>query len=263
MGFVVFWWACIKRAFSVSLTATDKIDLWANIGSGAAALIGYQFAYQRSWPEIIFIAAVAAFFFRLLIVAPYQLWREKNAELGRGLAHAVALEVRLQPKIGIELPADAPREFPTMISNPDGQQFPGPPQKWVQFDVRSLTDVPLQGCEARLLSAYRISNEERRSILSEPLWCAWSNYPEREARRIVIASGITQSANIAALADTIYAQVLPSKFEFSDPLRQPGSYLFEIAVSAENVITEKRKIMMTWDGTYSGLTVKMVENVLS
>lgn len=81
MGFFRFWLECARRAARVSLRQTDRLDLFVSVGvTGIAAMLGWQIDWNIPWPVVVLCLLVAVFLGRLLLVAPYQMWRERNDE---------------------------------------------------------------------------------------------------------------------------------------------------------------------------------------
>jgi hypothetical protein len=196
-----------------------------------------------------------AFTVRTLKAAPQLYYQQKN----RADDAESKIEEQLKPKIDVFLDNGGVRLAETRVS--DRADAPrGPDTKWVQITVRGATELPLADCEVRLLTAERIADDGTAiaAILTEPVFCTWSNMPESENRRMTIPPRVPQSANLFMIANesTELATVTaPIKFGFRDEIKKAGKYRLRVAVSAKDCPTETRAYLFRWGGTYNEISL--------
>ncbi len=188
-------------------------------------------------------------------IAAYRVWAAERERVR-------VLEDRLSPKIDVYLDRDGVRTVETRIGLPPSEpQRRGPDSKWVQIIVMPATDAQLVDCEVRLLRAERINDDRTATvILTEPVFCTWSNMPAGTTR-MTIPSNVPQASNIFSANDgstELYMQTSPIKCEFRDQIQRPGTYRLKIGVSAQDCLTNVKTFLFRWS-SYNSISISMNE----
>jgi hypothetical protein len=255
--FLSFWRQCAGRAAHGNSPFANDWQWLIGYPIIAAVLwvLGFSYAEFSGRIEVTLttglVGVIAAGFVAFLVTwAARFLWRLLNApvlifyeEKERADTAQDELARRVARKITLFLDGDGVRMTRTqrIFPHPIPPQ-PGPDTKWPQVMVQSATDMPLVGCEARLIRAERIGNDGTTTpILTEPVFCTWSNIPEGQNTCMTIPARVPQAANLFSVEDgalELQIHTRPIKIEFRDEIQNPGIYELQIAVSAQDCRTE-------------------------
>ena len=229
----------VARAFWVLLNAPT---LWSSACSslrvsavfGLADMLGIHLG--RSAFSIFLVSLLA-----LVIKMPYRLYAEQRATIH-------SLNERLTPKISIISPPDGINLYPAA----DGSLW-----KYVQFIVRSTTDVPLIDCEAWLRAVDRLNPDgSKASLVEEAIHCSWSNR-DPSLHLLTIPAKISLNANIFAVNDkhdsVLQVQTSPIKILLPTEIQTPGRYRISIAVTAKDAMTRESSFIFHWGGSFDDI----------
>jgi hypothetical protein len=225
---------------------------WLEAMSGSAS-VPFAIAaviFQPQWQKVLLLGAAILCGW----VAAFRVWRTERER-------ADTLQERLRPIIDVFLDPNTKgvRFVDTVVYDPTQPLVPpkdGPGSLWVQLTVRSKTDAPLYDCEIRTLS---LTSESGHINITEPLWAQWSNGVAGQ-RAMLIPSGVPQPANLMAFdhhASRLSSQLVPEKAMLDKKIQNPNVFIFRIAVSARDAVTEYRDAKIIWDGDPDHLRIEL------
>jgi hypothetical protein len=235
------------RSFSLAF----REHLFAALSGGASVPFSVAAAYFENTAARIVLPACAL---TCVWFAAYRVWKPEREKV-------CELQHMLSPKIDIFLDPtnNGVRVVETSI-NPN-PLVRGPDSKWVQFSVKSMTDAPLVGCEARLLAAERLKvGGGTESISDEPIFCRWSNTDETRNTRMTIPPGVSQPANILSISQgqaTLQPETAPyMKPRFLREIQKAGQYRLKVVVSAEGAQAQTASFVVDWGGSYDLIRIE-------
>jgi len=184
-----------------------------------------------------------------LLFAAWRLWDEQRQKVSD-------LEVRLAPRIRLFL--DPSCNGVRTVGSKIFQNGTLLKSKWVQVMVAPIGEAPLLECAVQLLRVSRIGTVLDEMIISEPLFCHWSNR-EHTDHTIRIDCGISHPANLIAAYPNqpLGVKTWPVKYDLIEALKQPGKYRFEIQASAKDAQPTNASVVLDWAGSYDSISVRM------
>lgn len=235
-----------------SFTLAFRRELFAAMSGGASVpfVIAAVYVDNKYGQAVLALCALTCAWF-----AAFRLWRPERQKV-------CDYEDRLSTKIDVFLDRDCSgvRIVETRIDHPPpAPQTRGPDSKWVQIMVTPATHAPLANCEARLIRVERVNDDGTvTAILTEPVYCVWSNSLPTERTRMTIPPSVPQAANIFSARDgfkELYMETSPIKYEFRDQIQRPGKYRLKVGASAQACQTNVKTFRFEWGGSYDRLSI--------
>jgi hypothetical protein len=233
-----------------SFTLAFREELFAAMSGGASVpfTIAAVYVDNKYAQALLALCALTCAWF-----AAFRLWRPERQKVRD-------YEKRLMPKISVFLDPVCNGVRVVETSKSDDPLSRGSDSKWIQFLVRSVTDAPLVGCEARLLTAERLKSKEgTESILDEPMFCTWSNVDQMQSTRMTIPVGVNQPANMLSIFEgqsNLKPETAPyMKPRFLREIQKPGKYRLNVVVSAQDAPVETASFLLEWGGSYNNIKI--------
>lgn len=250
---VVFYWHCLKRAFSGKFA---KAQGWTGGLSIVAVVIAWVTSPSGGDERTLLTVLPAAFFvgvFSLtvlvgLILAPVQIYQEEQRT-------REAVEALRRAKLAISLPDGG-----TMNINLIGhtsETLGGTRQtitRSFMTDVvcifcKNIGEVPLRNCRARLLSASRISEDATTALTftesielpwrKEDTSCLMADLPPGETRRIWIG-GVRTHGHF-----WVYRDIKDLPLEAQQVFGPPGEYRMIVQVDSDDTAPLQMLLQVT------------------
>jgi hypothetical protein len=233
MQYGEWFFSCLKHSFNRWESKEGSWNIAApvwltvlNWGLAIAGLYGVQKAWSQNQPAwFLALIPTAALF---LFVTPFQLWRvENNEKLG--------LVERLRPRIAVT----------GVVVQQDGNKI-------VCLRVQKMGDGdPLRGCVGHLRGVCLEKDGQLCSMAEHvpTAYCRWSarfQQPDTHNPKLDI---LTEADLNVAVFDQIYfgrftVPIIGGPKQIP-ALDEAPSYIFDVAVSAENAVTRKARMRLT------------------